>query len=206
MLHCVNVSINFSLGDTGRQFTAAPATCPENVFTFKCTVVGDMSRITIWRVNGSSEGVLLHRSTNESFTMCGPDDAFTARPGNGFGTNGLSFTSMLSGTATFALNGTPVECFGPGTSRDADNRVGNSTLEVLGQYVYISMHILTKKIYTLYPSCKYTPRDPDNYTPTRTCRNQLRGYEEADIKRAILCIVDSLHYISCKILESGNDT
>ena len=115
--------------------------------------------------------------------MCGPDDAFTARPGNGFGTNGPSFTSTLSGTATFALNGTLVECFGPGTSRDVDNRVGNSTLEVLGQYVHFNAYLHKKNFtYTLYPSCKYTQRDPDNYTPTCIRRNQLRGYEEADKK------------------------
>ena len=138
MLYCVN----FSLGDTGRQFTTAPATCPENVFTFECTVNGNMSGITIWRVNGSSECVLLHRSTNDQcFIMFGPDDAFTAIPGNGFGTNGPSFTSTLSGTATFALNGTLVECFGPGTSRDADNRIGKSTLEVLGQYVHFNAYL-----------------------------------------------------------------
>ena len=141
-------AIHFSLGDTGRQFTAAPATCPENVFTFECVVNGNNSRITIWRVNGSSECVLLHRSTM-AFSMCGPDDAFTARPGTGFGTNGRSFTSTLSGTATFTLNGTLVECFG-GTNRDADNRVGNSTLEVVGQYVHFNA-FLDIKLYRLYP-------------------------------------------------------
>ena len=134
MLYCM--SFNFSLGDTGRQFTTAPATCPENVFTFECTVNGNMSGITIWRVNGSSECILLHISTHESFTMCGPDDAFTARPGTGFGTNG-PFSSTLSGTATFTLNGTLVECFGPTTMRDANNTVGNSAVKVLGQYVQL---------------------------------------------------------------------
>ena len=90
--------------------------------------------------------------------MCGPDDAFTARPGNGFGTNGPSFTSTLSGTATFALNGTLVECFGPGTSRDVDNRVGNSTLEVLGQYVHFNAYLHKKTSRTHYTQVVSTPK------------------------------------------------
>ena len=51
----------------------------------------------------------------------------------GFGTSATSFTSTLSGTATPALNGTLVECFGPALSRDAGNVVGNSTLQIVGQ-------------------------------------------------------------------------
>ena len=133
MLYCINVSINFSVGNGIGQFTAAPATCPGDTFTFNCTVHANMSGITIWRVN-HSECVLLLTSTNDVDSMCGPNDDFTARPGTGFGTNGTSFSSTLSGTANFTLNGTLVECFGPGIKRVPENRVGHSALKVLGQY------------------------------------------------------------------------
>ena len=44
----------------------------------------------------------------------------------------LSFTSTLSGTATLALNGTLVECFGPANNVDPGNRVDSSTIQILG--------------------------------------------------------------------------
>ena len=120
-----------SVGKGIRIFTPAPATCPGDVFTFNCTVHANMSGITIWRVN-EKECILLLASTN-SDSMCGPNKDFTARPGTGFGTSGPSFSSTLSGTANFTLNGTLVECFGPDTNRSRENTVGYSVLEVLGQ-------------------------------------------------------------------------
>ena len=95
-----------------------------------------MNGITIWRVGGSSECTLAHRSAGNN-ARCGPQNAFTATPGSGFGTSATSYSSTLSGTATPTLNGTLVECFGPGVTRDADNMVGNSTLQILGQYVVL---------------------------------------------------------------------
>ena len=110
---------------------AAPPTCPGDTFTFKCTVTGDMSGVTIWRVGGSSECALIHRITSSS--ICGASDSFIARSGSEFGTSGPSFTSTLSGTATPALNGTLIECFGPANSVDSANRFGASLLWILGQ-------------------------------------------------------------------------
>ena len=114
------------------QFTAAPPTCPGSTITFRCTVNGDMNGITIWRVGGSSECILVH-STTGAISTCGPANAYTSIAGTGFGTNGPSFTSTLSGTANPTLDDTLVECFGPALSRDAGNRVGGSTLQTVGQ-------------------------------------------------------------------------
>ena len=91
-----------------------------------------MSDITIWRVGGSSECTLVHRSTSSS--ICGPGDTFTARSGTGFGTSATSFLSTLSGTATAALDGTLVECFGPENNVNLENRVGSSNIQILGQF------------------------------------------------------------------------
>ena len=92
-----------------------------------------MGGITTWRVGGTSECPLLHRSTSSS--LCGPSDAFTARPGREFGMNdATSFSSTLRGTADSALNGTLVECFGPANNVDPENMVGSSTLRILGWY------------------------------------------------------------------------
>ena len=121
----------FSPVDVSAQFTAPPPTCPGDTFTFRCTVTGSSSGITIWRVNGRSDCNLVHRISSLSF--CGPSEVFTARSGTGFGTNGPSFTSTLSGTAPPTLNGTLVECFGPANNVDPGNRVGDSTLQILGQ-------------------------------------------------------------------------
>ena len=118
------------------QFTAPPPTCPGDNFTFRCTVrvtvTGNRNGVTIWRVNGSKECSLVH-STAHDPGPCGSGSPFTATPGTEFGTSATSFTSTLSGTATSTLNGTLVECFGPTLSRDAENMVGNSALQILGQ-------------------------------------------------------------------------
>ena len=116
-----------SPADVAGQFTAAPPTCPGVTFTFKCTVTGNMSGFTIWRVNGGSECPLPHRTNG--FSICGSDNAFTAR---GFEASAFLFSSTLSGTATSALDGTLVECFGPNNSVDPGNMVGSSTLQMPG--------------------------------------------------------------------------
>ena len=92
-----------------------------------------MSGYTIWRVNGSSECALPHRST--SSPICGPGNAFTARHGSGLQAGADFYSSTLSGTATSALNGLLVECFGPANSVDPGNRVDGSTLRILGQII-----------------------------------------------------------------------
>ena len=122
----------FSPGHVAGQFTAAPPTCPGDTFTFRCTVTGDRSGVTIWRVGGSSECFLAH-STAGATSTCGAGSAFRATSGPEFGTRATSFSSTLSGTATSALNGTLVECFGPNLARDPGNIVGSSTLQVLGK-------------------------------------------------------------------------
>ena len=122
-----------STGDVAGKFTAASPICPGDTFTFTCTVTGDMSGETTWSVGGSSECILVHIFTSSS--ICGPSDVFTATPGIGFGTSATSFTSTLSGTATSAVNGTLVECFGPAKNVDPGNRVGGDTLQILGQYI-----------------------------------------------------------------------
>ena len=125
-----------AIGDVAGQFNAALPTCPGNIFTFRCNVTGDMSGITIWRVNGSSECILVRRSTSSS--ICGPSGTFIARPGTGFGASATLFTSTLTGIATSTLDGTLVECFGPANNVDPGNRVGDSTLQILGQYILVT--------------------------------------------------------------------
>ena len=117
-------------GDTAGQFTAPPPTCPSDTITFRCTVTGDSTGITIWRVGGSSgsECFLSHNSPSDT-QACGPGGAFTATFD---ATSATSFSSTLSGTAILALDGTLVECFGPGLARDAGNMVGNSNLQIVG--------------------------------------------------------------------------
>ena len=122
----------FHSGDVSAQLTAAPPTCPGDTFSFRCTVTGDMNGITIWRVGGSSDCNLVHRIS--SFSICGPSDDLTAISETGFGTSTTSYTSTLSGTATPTLNGILVECFGPANNIDPGNRVGSSTLQILGQW------------------------------------------------------------------------
>ena len=126
--------VSQSSGDVAAQFTAAPPTCSGGTFTFRCNVTGDRSGITIWRVGRRSECTLVHRSTSTS--ICGPSDTFTAVFGAGFGTHGSTFSSTLSGTLTPAMDGTLVECFGPGLARDVENRVGESILQILGSFPY----------------------------------------------------------------------
>ena len=83
-------------------------------------------------MNGSSDlCTLSHFSTGDA--SCGPIEgsrAFTAAPGIGFGTGGPSFSSSLSGPA---LDGTVVECFGPDATLDSENRVGDGTIQTIGQ-------------------------------------------------------------------------
>ena len=88
-----------------------------------------MSGITIWRVDGSTDCPLLHRSAT-STTIC--NYTFTAKPGTGYGTGATSFTSTLSVTADPALNGTLVECFGPGNNVEPENKIDEGTLQILG--------------------------------------------------------------------------
>ena len=126
--------VHFHVGDAAGQFIAPPPTCPGDTFTFRCTVTGDMNGVTIWRVGGSSKCILTH-STASASAPCGPTSPLAVTAGTGFGMTGAtSFSSTLSGTAIPTLNGTLVECFGPAFSRDADNMVGNSTLQIVGQY------------------------------------------------------------------------
>ena len=135
MFSRILVNVNpFSSGNVSGQFSPAPPTCPGGTITFRCTVNG--SGTTIWRVGGSSNlCTLAHLST--STENCGPsgrNDAFTATPEAGFGTSATSFTSTLSTTESPALDGKLVECFGPNASLDPGNRVGSSTIQIVGQY------------------------------------------------------------------------
>ena len=98
-----------------------------------------MSGITIWRMNRSSECPLSHISTTSS-TICWPSNAFTAKPGTGYGTSATLFSSTLSGTADPALNGTLVECFGPDNNVKSGNRIDEGTLQILGKYC--GVHVL----------------------------------------------------------------
>ena len=81
-------------------------------------------------MGGSSgtECFLLHNNPSDT-EACGPGGALTARFD---GPSATSFSSTLSGTAHLALDGTLVECFGPGLARDAGNMVGNSNLQIVG--------------------------------------------------------------------------
>ena len=134
-----------SPGDVAGQFIPAPPTCPGDTFTFRCTVTGDMSGITIWRVNGSSNlCVLAHVSTSPA--NCGPSRYFRVTPGTGFGTSATFYLSTLSGTATLAMDGTLVECFGPANNVDPENRVGDSTLQILGQWMSFYCNIFCSAI------------------------------------------------------------
>ena len=117
-----------STGNTDGQLIAAPPTCPGDTFTFSCNVTGDSNGDTLWRAGGGGACLLEHMNTGDSDT-CGPGDVFTAMLES---TSPTSFPSTLSGTATAALDGTLVECFGPLLSTDAGNRVGNHTLQIVG--------------------------------------------------------------------------
>jgi len=115
------------------QFTTAPPTCPGDTIIYNCTVAGAFRMFTTWKVGGSSDCSLVHSSSSVTST-CGAGNGFRARAGTGFGTIAASFSSTLSVTATPALNGTLIECFGPGSlGGDLGNRVGDSVIRVLGQ-------------------------------------------------------------------------
>ena len=124
-------------GDVAAQLTAPPPTCPDDTFTFTCTVDGDRAGFTIWRVGGSDECLLAHR-TVQSF-RCGPGSLYTVTSGTGFGDqNATNFTSILSVTADRSMADVLVECFGPLNSVDAGNRVGSSTIQIIGTYIFSS--------------------------------------------------------------------
>ena len=131
----MNIHCNLSPGDVSGQFTMPPLTCPGDTFIFTCNVTGNRDGVTAWIV-GSSECTLLHR-TAETPGPCGSGSPFTVTTATGFGTSATSFISTLSGTATLALNGTLVECFGPAFSRDAENRVGIDILQIMGEYMFL---------------------------------------------------------------------
>ena len=126
----------FLPGNVAGQFTEAHPACPGDAFTFSCTVVGNMSGFTTWRVNRSSECPLSHITTTSS-TICGPSNAFTAKPGTGYETSATLFSSTLSGTADPALNGMLVECFGPDNNVNPGNRIDEGTLQVLGKLIWV---------------------------------------------------------------------
>ena len=131
-------NISYVSGDVAGQLTAPPPTCPGDTFTFRCTVGGVMTGTTIWRVGGSSSSsnlcALSHLTTGPASTCMpsGTSYLFTAMSESGFGGNG-PFTSTLSATADPVLDGTLVECFGPASTLDSGNRVGNSTIQIVGQ-------------------------------------------------------------------------
>ena len=122
----------FSPGDATGQLTGPPPTCPGGIFTFICTVTSDINGITIWRVNSSNSNlcVLSHILTG-TISTCGTSHLFTAISETGFGANG-PFTSTLSATADPVLDGTLVECFGPAATVDPGNKVGSSTIQIVG--------------------------------------------------------------------------
>ena len=126
-------SFIFQGGVTG-QLTAASPTCPGDTFTFRCTVTGDSIGVTIWRVGGGSNECSLTHTTIDGPRPCGFGSPFTVATGSGFGTNATSFSSTLSGTASPALDGTLVECFGPDLAKNAGNTVGKNRLQILGQH------------------------------------------------------------------------
>ena len=139
MCLCLDLNEHFSYpGEVDGQFTPAPSTCPNDTITFTCTVNGDITGITTWKVGRGSDNqcALVHRVTN--IAICGQGNTFNATPGAGFGTDGPTFTSTLSVTATHALDGTLVECFGPANNVDSGNMVGNSTLKIVGQCVLLT--------------------------------------------------------------------
>ena len=135
-------------GDISGNLTAVLPTCPNDTFTFLCTVVGDSDGAIHWRVEtneNTKECVLLHSTTRDPHP-CGSGSPFIAKTGTGFETTGAtSFTSTLSGIATSELKGTLVECFvqhseDPGSNpgqpfcRSSENMVGNITFQITGQY------------------------------------------------------------------------
>ena len=113
-------------GDVAGQFTAPPPTCPSDTITFECTVKGNSSGITLWRVGSGGGSCSLFHSSSVSTSNCGPGNVFTAK----FDViNATSFLSSLSGTATPALDGTLIKCFGPMFPGDV---VGSDTIQIVG--------------------------------------------------------------------------
>ena len=127
-------------GDIVGNLTAVLPACPNDAFTFLCTVVGDSDGAIHWRVetNENTRECILPHSTMRDPHPCGSGSPFIARTETGFETtDATSFTSTLSGIATSELNGTLVECFVQHPEeflcRSSENMVGNITLEILGQ-------------------------------------------------------------------------
>ena len=124
-----------SADNVAGQFAASPPTCPGDTITFRCTIGGDSTGMTIWRVGGSNLDmcVLFHGRTASS--TCGPGNHFVAVPETGFGTNATSFSSVLSRTATRASDGTQIGCLGlsGGGHLVHMDEVGESIIHVLGQ-------------------------------------------------------------------------
>ncbi len=113
--------------------------CPNEEITFNCSVVdgGQQNPLTRWLISSMSSCVILH-SIGEPTDTCGPGDVFMAELGTA---EGNCYPSTLSVTATFSLNGTFVECFGP----KSEDEVGNSTLLILGEsatYTYMYMYFI----------------------------------------------------------------
>ena len=123
------------------NLTAVLPNCPNDAFTFLCTVVGDSNASTHWQVGNreSPRECFLPHSTMNNHRPCG---SFIAKTETGFGTTDATlFTSTLSGTATSELSGILVECFcqHPDSNcslsicRGPENMVGNTTLQIIGQ-------------------------------------------------------------------------
>lgn len=129
-----------SIDDVAGQFTAPPSTCPCDTITFECIVAGNASGATFWCLdNASSVCTLVHDNISDTNICRGFSAMFAIE-----NTSNTSFSTSLSGTATPALNGTWVECFGPSHRGPI---VGNSTIQIVGQYylMIIIMIVLTAK-------------------------------------------------------------
>ena len=71
---------------------------------------------------------------------------FRARPVRGFGTNVTSFSSSLNVTASSTIDGIVFECFGPDNKVNPGNRVGSSTLQIIGREVFFSAFCAVKPL------------------------------------------------------------
>ena len=106
-------------------------TCPGNAFIFDCTVMpmSGMNAVILWRVNNTTDLCIVSQiSTNTN--ACGQNNAFTASPGT---SNATSFSSTLNATADPELDDLLVECFGPVSNVNMDNRVGEHPIQIVGQ-------------------------------------------------------------------------
>ena len=131
-----------------------------------------MHGITLWKVG--DECILTH-STTHAPAPCGSGSPFIAASGTGFGTSATSFISTLSGIAELTLNGTLVECFGPAFSRGAGNRVGNRTVQIIGQFHFC---LLTDSVQYLHYGTLAWAR----FTPVYTWQFGPSTYQMSAIK------------------------